>query len=118
MTLLKISKFYLSIAATVVSFLLLIGFMTRFTPDEAGFIMTIVPLFLVWVFLFSFLRSVFHITRLQSSVLAKISSLIIPSVLVLTLMFSALGDVSVLDAILLFVLASLGNFYLARTWPK
>jgi hypothetical protein len=33
-------------------------------------------------------------------------------------MFSALGEVSLLEALLLFVLAALGNFYLARTWPK
>jgi membrane protease YdiL (CAAX protease family) len=118
MKLKKISNFYVLLTISVGSFLLLVTFVGVFNPREVGFIDTLVPLGLIWIFLVSLMRLAAATFNRQNKRLLTFASFIIPSSIVLGLMFSALGEVSVLEALLLVVLAVLGNFYLARTWPK
>lgn len=114
----KNSHFYALVGVLSFSFVALLVFLMSFNPSEIGFFGTLVPLVLLWIFIFSTLRISFFVLGRRSTSVFRFLSVIIPSVIVLSLMFSALGEVSVLDVLLLFVLASLGNFYLVRTWPK
>lgn len=113
-----LSSFYIMLLVCVVSFIMLIMFLSVNNPREVGFLGTLIPLVLVWIFLLSFIRLIIATFNHSNSRLLRITSFIIPTAVVLGLMFSALGDVSVLEGLLLLVLAGLSNFYLARTWPK
>lgn len=100
------------------AFFLLVAFLSFNNPREVGFIGTLLPLLLVWVFLVTLCRLIAATFNRSGSRILKITSFIVPSAVVLGLMFSALGEVSLLEGLLLLILAILGNFYLARTWPK
>ena len=114
----KFSSFYITLGLCLGSFMGLAVFVSNFSPNDVGFLGTTVPLVLVWLCLVSFLRLSLAIINKRDSTTLKIMTFIVPTIVVLTLMFSALGDVNLLEAILLLILATLGNFYLARTWPK
>lgn len=87
-------------------------------PAEKGFLFTLVPISLIWMMTYSsvhiLITSALGLKR--GMVISLASS--IASVVSLLAIFSALGDISFIDFILLTSLAVLLNFYLIRTWPN
>lgn len=105
-------------AVFVVSFVLLLSFFLFTSPSENSFILTFMPLILVWAVMFSFimlLRPIFG--RLPKNHVKTIA-VTVASVVMLLVMFSALGQLAFFDIALLLTLAVVGVFYFRRSWPN
>jgi len=116
--LLKFIRKHYSVVVPITCVFLLLVFVTTYSPSELSFAYTLVPLALIWVILFSLLRYVSGVGSERVRILSKPLAVILPSTVVLGLMFLALGNVTIFDFSLLVMLTLLGNFYLIRTWPK
>ena len=102
----------------VVSFVLLLSFFLFTSPSENSFILSFMPLILVWIVAFSFimlLKPLFG--RLPKSYIKTIA-VTIASVVTMLVMFSALGQLAFFDIALLLILAVVGVFYFRRSWPN
>lgn len=104
-----------SIAA--VSAVLLIVFLVSTRPSEDNFGLSFVPLLFLWVLLYSvsglLMRVLFKNMRSSLSQMIRIAG---ASSAVLVVMFNALGQLSLIDVVVLLLLVSLGSFYFSRTW--
>jgi len=102
----------------VLSFVLLLSFFLFTSPSENSFILSFMPLILVWIAVFSLimvLRPLF--SRLPKNHVKTIA-VTIASVVMLLVMFSALGQLAFFDIALLLTLAVIGVFYFRRSWPN
>ncbi len=101
---------------TSLFFLFLVFLFTN--PGDRGFVFTLIPIVLFWTISYSF-TAIFirYMFKTRQSTVVSVSSGV-ASVVSLLGIFSALGDISLIDFILLSSLAVLLNFYLIRTWPK
>jgi len=102
----------------VVSFFLLLAFFLFTSPSENSFVLSFVPLILVWIVVFSFIMNLRPaLGRLPKKHLKTIA-VTIASVVMLLIMFSALGQLALFDVALLLTLAFVGVFYFRRSWPN
>lgn len=97
--------------------LLIIIFLTT-SPSEKSFVFTLIPLFLIWISVFSFVMLFRIFFKSTNIVVFRSSAAVLASVAMLLTMFSALGQLSFFDTLLLASLAILGAFYFRRSWPN
>lgn len=102
----------------VVSFVVLLAFFLFTIPSENSFILSFMPLILVWVVVFSFVMILKPIFGRLPKKHVKTIAVTIASVVMLLIMFSALGQLAVFDVALLLTLAVVGVFYFRRSWPN
>jgi hypothetical protein len=99
----------------IVSFTSLVLFMMLASPSETSFAISVVPLVLLWLVVYFFVRS---ISTRKLERLFKNAALTAATVVTLLVMFSALGELALFDVALLISLSFLVTFYLRRSWPK
>ena len=115
----KTSKIYKPLMITMLSGSLLVGFLLLNEPSQSNFSFSLIPLLLLWFFIYGFFSTVFcYLEAILAPRIKKIVSTSMASVVVVSVMFSALGQLQVFDVILLILLVLLGIFYFSRTWPK
>jgi hypothetical protein len=102
----------------VVSFVLLLSFFLFTAPSENSFVLSFMPLILVWVVVFSFIMILRPIFGRLPKKHVKTIAVTIASVVMLLIMFSALGQLAFFDIALLLTLAIVGVFYFRRSWPN
>ncbi|MBP6962045.1 hypothetical protein KBB49_00715 [Candidatus Saccharibacteria bacterium] len=102
----------------VVSFVLLLSFFLFTAPSENSFVLSFMPLILVWVVVFSFIMILSPIFGRLPKKHVKTIAVTIASVVMLLIMFSALGQLAFFDIALLLTLAIVGVFYFRRSWPN
>ncbi len=102
----------------VVSFVLLLSFFLFTSPSENSFILSFMPLILVWVVSFSFIMLLKPLFVRLPKNHVKTIAVTIASVVMLLVMFSALGQLAFFDIALLLTLAVVGVFYFRRSWPN
>lgn len=115
----KLKKAYSYLIMSFVSGLLLVGFLLLMSPSESNFGLSLVPLLFLWFFVYSSLNVVLeYFIRFINKHKKKTISASVASVVMMAIMFSALGQLDVFDVFLLATLVSLGVFYFGRTWSK
>ncbi len=87
-------------------------------PSNQNLLLTLVPLILAWFAVYSGVLTVALLLRINKVQHIRLTASVCATVSTLLLMFSALGQVSVFDVLLLFALATLSIFYLRRSWPN
>jgi hypothetical protein len=102
----------------VVSFVLLLSFFLFTSPSENSFILSFMPLILIWIVSFSFIMLLKPIFGNLPKNHLKTIAVTIASVVMLLVMFSALGQLAFFDVALLLTLAIVGVFYFRRSWPN
>ena len=102
----------------VVTFVLLLSFFLFTSPSENSFILSFMPLILVWVVSFSFIMTLRPLFGRLPKNHVKTIAVTIASVVMLLVMFSALGQLEFFDIALLLTLAIVGVFYFRRSWPN
>jgi len=113
------SKIYRPLFLIILSGILLISFLLLSEPSQSNFSFNLIPLSLLWVFIYELLNTMFcYIAKSLSYSRKKVGSTSLASLAVVSVMFSALGQLQVFDVLLLVALVLLGVFYFSRTWPK
>ena len=98
---------------------LLIGFLLFSEPSESNFGLSLVPLLLLWIFIYSLLNGIsLYLLPGVSKFIKNVFSTVVASVTMLAVMFSALGQLGALDIFLLVTLVLMGVFYFTKMWPK
>jgi len=105
-------------APTLLSFVSLFGFLLFVPPNEENFLLSLVPLVLLWLVLYFCVGTMLEYLHKKGGALRRILRIATASVGVLIVMFSALGQLSMLDIVALVSLVSLGSFYFDRTWRR
>lgn len=103
--------------ATVLAGGLLLGFMVLTRPSEDNLALSFVPLVFLWVLLY-FLSGYILISLFKNvrHVIVQMVRIGFSSSITMLVMFSALGQLSVIDIVVLMALVVLGSFYFSRTW--
>jgi hypothetical protein len=96
----------------------LLAFLMSVGPSQSNLLLTLVPLILVWIVSYFLIMTVVTLFKKHSSILSRSIAVSFATVIMLAVMFSALGRLVLFDVVLLVVLSILGIFYLQRTWPK
>lgn len=118
------SKYFKSIfkSETIIMFLSLLGLLLSLlytNPSENSFIYSLLPLLLLWLFIYTFLKTALRVfLKNVGKVFTNILSIAVSSTIVLAIMFSALGNLTFFDVVLLLSLVGLAAFYFSRTWPE
>lgn len=110
----RLRIFIIWILSTIILFLFLINT----NPERLNFSLSTVPIVLIWVNVFSFLRLISINTKLYEKSITKMLILVIPSFICLLLMLSAFGEIAKFEVVLIIGLALFGVFYFTRTWSK
>ena len=102
-----------------VSTALLMAFLFLTSPSEEKFGFSLIVLVLLWSSAYCLCSSIIRYSPFKvREVMIKNIGISISTTVVLAVMFSALGQLSLFDITMLFFLAVIGAFYFARTWPK
>lgn len=95
--------------------LLLVLFFTQ--PSETNVALSFAPLLFFWGVIYFLCGLVAKLVFRQARAgIVQVVRIALASSITLMIMFGALGEVSVLDMVVLFALATLGSFYFSRTW--
>lgn len=105
-------------AIALLLFLFLVAFMLSVSPSDTNFMVSFVPLALVWGILFSSFLSFKLFLKEERKKTLRFLSAVAATLGTLVLMFSALGQLALFDVSLLVLLAVLGVFYFRRSWSK
>jgi len=98
---------------------LLLAFLLMTSPDEDNFALSFVPLVLMWLAVYSASGAIMNfLFKNPRKVVVSVLKTALASVSTLMVMFSALGQVSIADVVVLLSLVLLGSFYFDRTWRK
>lgn len=100
------------------SFSGLIVFMMATSPSDTSFIISFVPLLLIWTSVFSLILLTRFVFKGISKPLLNTLAATVASIVMLLTMFSALGQLAFFDVALILSLAALGVFYFRRSWPN
>lgn len=115
--LMKIPRTVSQVSMMAVSGFALVVFLVSTRPSENNFRLSFIPLLLFWILLYASLglliRALFRHTRNSLSQMIRIAG---ASSIVLLIMFRALGQLSIIDVVVLLALVVLGSFYFSRTW--
>jgi len=115
----KSKRSYSGALTILISGLVLMSILLFSEPSQNNIGFSILPLLVLWVFVYSVLSGILGlITRFMSSYIKKVISASVSSILVMVVMFSALGQLEIFDVLLLGALVLLGVFYFSRTWPN
>lgn len=114
----RITKLVAMPLVFLISVTSLITFLLLVSPSSSSFIVSFVPLLLIWIGVYSGILSLKFTVKSVSEATVRTLAATVASVVMLLLMFSALGQVSVFDISLLLALAVLGVFYFRRSWPN
>ncbi len=115
----KIIKHSSHTIRALVSAGLLLAFLLFVPPSDEHFAVSFVPLILGWLVLFFTLIAILNtVSQNGSRHMRVVISAVGASIVVLMVMFSALGELALFDTLLLISLAVVGVFYFSRTWPK
>ena len=107
------------LAGTVGSLALLIVFLVSTSPSEDNLVISFIPLILLWVFVYFASGFVAHdLLRRGRSAAIGLMRVSTASSAMLIVMFSALGQLSIVDVVALIALSVLGTFYFNRTWQQ
>jgi len=98
-----------SFSAIVASFLLI-------SPENKPLPYIFIPVVLVWVFLFSLVRSLFAVIFKAESRIRTLMVFVCVSLFVLLGLLSGVGQLSVSDVVLAFSLVVVSTFYFYRMW--
>ena len=104
--------------ACIISVCGLVIFMISTNPSETNFMISFIPLILVWVIIFTLSVILMRLLKFISVSLTKIVAVTLASTTTLLIMFSALGDLAFFDIALILALATIGVFYFLRSWQK
>ena len=99
-------------------FVLLMSFFLFTSPSENSFILSFMPLILIWAVVFSFIMILKPLFGRLPKTYVKAIAVTLASVVMLLVMFSALGQLVFFDIALLLTLAVVGVFYFRRSWPN
>lgn len=102
----------------LVSSATLVVFMMSTNPSGSSFVVSFVPLLLIWIIVFCLTMIVIGFFKGIDKILLKTLSSTLASIAMLLIMFSALGQLSFFDISLILSLAVLGVFYFRRSWPN
>jgi hypothetical protein len=98
-----------SFSAIVATFLLI-------SPENKPLPYIFIPVVLVWLFLFSLIRSTFAVIFKTESRVRTLMVFVCVSLLVLLGLLSGVGQLSISDIILAFSLVVVSTFYFYRMW--
>ena len=105
------------IVGTVVSFVTLFGFLFNTRPSEDNFLLSFIPLVLLWVLVYFTIGLIFNLFfKNVRAVVVRMIRISTASTAAVMVMFGALGQLSFIDGVGLLALVLLGAFYFSRTW--
>lgn len=95
----------------------LLVFLMSTRPTNNNFLLVLVPIGLLWLTVFSMVMFVSTVRKDIHRLRLRILAATLATCLTLLTMFSALGQLSVFDVLLLASLGVLSIFYFHRSWP-
>ncbi len=107
-----------SVLLLVGSVLSLLLFVLVTSPPQEHFIVTTIPLVLVWLAVYALMMLVHFVVPTVSLGFIRTFAICVASGSVLLLMFSALGQLGVFDVLLLVALTTLSIFYIRKSWKN
>lgn len=104
-----------SVVGLIVSGVALTSFLLLTRPSETNLGLSFAPVLFLWGFVYFLVGVCAEIVARNRRVgIVRASRVIVATSVSLFVMFHALGDVSLLDTVVLFALAGLGSFYFSR----
>jgi hypothetical protein len=105
-----------SVLAFAVSSLSLLGFFLLVNPEGKPLPYIFLPVVLIWVMLFSFAQILIKVVFKDTSRMRTVIVFVAVSFIVLLLLLSGIGQLTVSDVVLASVLVMVSTFYFYRTW--
>lgn len=100
----------------IASSALLISIFVLINPENKPIFYVFIPVLLMWVTLYALARLILSFLVNNSTKLQKVFIFVGCSLLILLLLLSGIGQLTIRDVVLVLCLAVIGGFYFYRSW--